>query len=171
MIRNARKRTVNATAMVAEAQQLMKEMLDTTEERIARQKFRQIMKIIATPCRREFSRWEANKVKARARFKCENCGDVNNVQSHDPTRQHADWEDGVSLCGKCHSEEHPEMAAGIFLVNKQRYWKNVALSDVATKLNVPVALVARHARKLKLARGEDLSLDGFRQLVESLRAK
>ena len=148
---------------------LIREMMAEEDEKKAKKLFNRIMKVVSLPSRNQFSRWQAIKVKARAQNKCEHCGANRNLQAHDPTRQHIDWEDGICLCGSCHSREHPEMARGLFVNDYASYWENISLAAIGKKTGRTTAAVARAARRSGLRQGRVLSEDDLALLVAELR--
>jgi len=65
------------------------------------------------------SRWK-KKVFKRDNYKCQMCGSDKDIQAHhishwsdDPVNR-ININNGITLCHVCHSEQHPEMAIGLF---------------------------------------------------------
>ena len=50
--------------------------------------------------------WNVEKVKRKYNYTCAKCGSTENIETHDPTREHSDWRNGIVLCFNCHRKEH-----------------------------------------------------------------
>ncbi|MBU2118750.1 MAG: hypothetical protein KJ954_14275 [Alphaproteobacteria bacterium] len=97
----------------------------------------------------QFSRWDSTKVKARANYTCQKCGAMENIQAHDPTKAHTNWQVGIALCGDCHSKEHPDVPTELFSLHvNQSRWPNVSARFLAKEFDCHGATVLRWARKL-----------------------
>lgn len=108
--------------------------------------------------RNQFSRWNSVKVKARYNYTCAKCGSMNNIQAHDPTETHQNWEDGIALCGKCHSKEHPNVPQQLFLASAhQPMWPNISARTLAKELQCHSRTIIRRARKLNIPFGIPLN--------------
>jgi transcription elongation factor Elf1 len=101
--------------------------------------------------RNQFSKWNSVKVKARHNYTCTKCGSTENIQAHDPTKEHKDWQTGIALCGSCHAKEHPDVPVGIFLAkNKQPYWYNISARTIAKNIGCHNRTVIRIAKRLDI---------------------
>lgn len=93
-------------------------------------------------------------VKAKAGYHCARCGSAEFLQAHDPTGRHIAVNDGICLCAKCHSKEHPNIPENFFTSkNHQPYWHNLSASSLAGILNRHPRTIWRWARKLKIPKG------------------
>jgi DNA-directed RNA polymerase subunit RPC12/RpoP len=116
--------------------------------------------------RNQFSKWHSVKVKARYNYTCAKCGSTENIQAHDPTKQHNDWYVGIALCGDCHSNEHPEVPKGLFGKKEhQPYWTNVSARTLSKEIGCHSRTIIRRSRKLNIPMGKPLS-ENDRKLIK-----
>jgi transposase-like protein len=117
--------------------------------------------------RNQFSKWNSVKVKAKYDYTCAICKSTENIQAHDPTREHKDWKVGIALCGYCHAKEHPEVPIGIFLAkNKQPYWHNISARTIAKNIGCHNRTVIRIAKKLSIATNCKISDEDIEKIWE-----
>lgn len=105
--------------------------------------------------KREYSRADSVKVKARAGYTCQVCGSTEMVQAHAPNGDHSDWTKGIALCAEHHSREHPDVPKALFFTRgHQPYWHNKSAASMARELRVHSRTVIRAAKKLGIPPGE-----------------
>lgn len=67
-----------------------------------------------------------NKVLKNANFKCESCGNKNNLYAHHILswakypESRIDADNGECLCGECHSKQHPDLSERLFADKKHK---------------------------------------------------
>lgn len=95
----------------------------------------------------------AVKVKANARYTCQECGSTELIQAHHETP--GDDSSLVALCADCHSRRHPNLPKLLFFTkNHQPYWYNKSAASIAKELGVSSRTIIRTARQLNIPTGE-----------------
>lgn len=94
----------------------------------------------------------ALRVKANARYICQECGSTEFIQAH---HQIPGEDDSlVVLCAECHSKKHPDVPKNLFFnKNCQPYWCNKSASTLARQLAVHPRTIIRTAKKLGILKG------------------
>lgn len=107
----------------------------------------------------EYNRTFSTKVKTRDNYICQKCGNAEKVQAHAPNGDHSDWTKGISLCAKCHSEEHPDIPRELFFRSEPQphYWSNIKARTLAETLNCPKWSVIGAAKELHISPEKPLS--------------
>ena len=105
--------------------------------------------------------------KAKAGWCCEECGSTEFVAAHHQIP--GDDSSIIVLCGKCHSQEHPNVPKQLFFTKAiQQYWVNKSAASIAKLLKVHPRTIIRRARKLGIERGY-ISEYELRLLIESIK--
>lgn len=95
----------------------------------------------------------AVRVKANARYTCQECGSTELIQAHHQVPR--DDNSLIALCADCHSRRHPSLAKSLFFTkNHQPYWYNKSAASMAKELGVSSRTIIRTARHLNISRGE-----------------
>lgn len=111
----------------------------------------------------------ALKVKANARYICQECGSTELIQAHHEIP--GDDNSLVALCAECHSKKHPDVPRALFFNKRlQPYWHNKSASSIAKELGVHPRTVIRTAKKLGIVTGELDPFDDWQIRVETVRA-
>lgn len=96
------------------------------------------------------------RVKANAKYICQECGSTELIQAHHETP--GDDNTLAVLCADCHSRKHPDIPRAL-LFNKrlQPYWHNKSASSLAKELGVHPRTIIRAAQRLEILPGDNLS--------------
>ena len=97
------------------------------------------------------SQWQY-AVLGRDNFTCRICNSQDNLHAHSKSRLHNTLDDGITLCYKCHSLQHPELAIELFLPKKHKGYKQVnSMSKKIRELEIEFAQLFKGYKELFIA--------------------
>ena len=113
----------------------------------------------------QYSRTDSIKVKARAGYKCQECGFDYAIQAHAPKGDHSDWENGVALCAGCHASKHPNVPENMFFSKTyQPYWLNVSARELGRRFGCHSRTIIRRSKKLNIPMRIELTEKDIKRL-------
>jgi hypothetical protein len=107
------------------------------------------------------------RVIKKAGYKCEECGNTENLQVHHISY---DPEILICLCGNCHANKHPDLSRSLFFKVRKypQYWPNISTGELARELNCHPRTINRHVKILGIPKYCLLSKEDKDKLISNI---